>query len=660
MLRANLTRRWAVLGGLLGGLLALFAVLAGPAWAHATLVGTSPPAGYAVPRSPTTVSLTFDEPVTTGRHALVVTGPGGTAVSTGPLQHADGGRRISVTVDTRLPAGGYTVTWQVTATDGDVVGGSYGFAVGSGHVPATRSPQTRGLVAAAVLRWLLFTGLALALGGLFADQLARRRATGTELVPPRPLLRAGAALVLVATAGLAVHLLGGGSLLTGAGRFSVAALAGSAPGLLALIELLAAAIALAAALSPRPRLTGLPLLVIVAVEGVRAHPEAVAAGWGLLITVVHLGAAAVWVGALVQVLRVAKRWGAGNEVTWALLGDYARWALWLFVAVVVSGLGAAVVLFPTLPDLVRTGYGQVLLVKMLAVGVVAALALTSRRGLRGAPARGPAYDRPVRARTWNHGLGGAVRGERTVLLGVLALSAVLVSLAPPTPAAPAAPGPPPAPTGPVVPLAALVGQITVDVVASAGNLLVTVAAPEVGPAPRYRLSGSLTAAGRRQLLRVRGCGRGCFTAPVSWPVGRSALSLDVQASGWTGGQTRLTVPWPPQPDAAILPRVLAAMRAAGPIVVHEVDTSNTTGPSFPITAHLSGAQFLTSEPYGASGTGGVVVLTHLAGLTEIAFAFTPQNYFFRLWLDSADRIVREVVVSPSHLIIRTFSYGRPG
>lgn len=650
MLRAHLTRRGAVLGGLLSGLLALFAVLAGPAWAHATLIGTSPPAGYAVPRPPTTVSLSFDEPVTTGRHALVVTGPGGTAVSTGPLQHADGGRRISVTVDTRLPAGGYTVTWQVTATDGDVVGGSYGFAVGSGHVPATRSAQTRGLVAAAVLRWLLFTGLALALGGLFADQLARRRASGTELILPRPLLRAGAVLVLVATAGLAVHLLGGGSLLTGVGRFSVAALAGSPPGRLALIELLAAAAALAAALSPRPRLIGLPLLVIVAVEGVRAHPEAAAPGWGLLITMVHLCAAALWVGALVHVLRVAKRWGAGSEVTRALLGDYARWALWLFVAVVISGIAAAVVLFPTLEDVVRTGYGQVLLVKMLAVGVVAGLALLARLRLRHAAARDPADDR-------TRGLGGAVRGERTVLLGVLALTAVLVSLAPPTPATPAVPGPPPAPSGPVVPLAALVGQLTVDVTASAGNLLVTVAAPEIGPAPRYRLSGSLTAAGHRQLLRMRGCGSGCFTAPVAWPVGQSALRLDVRAPGWTGGQTLLTVPWPPQPDAAILPKVLAAMRAAGPIVVHEVDTSNTTGPSFPITVRLSGAQFLTSEPYGASGAGGVVVLARAASLTEIAFAFTPQNYYFRLWLDSADRIVREVIVSPNHLITRTFGYG---
>ncbi len=43
-----------------------------------------------------------------------------------------------------------------------------------------------------------------------------------------------------------------------------------------------------------------------------------------------------------------------------------------------------------------------------------------------------------------------------------------------------------------------------------------------------------------------------------------------------------------------------------------------------------------------------------------AFAFPANGIVVALWLDAADRVVREVLVSPNHLITRTFDYPPSG
>jgi len=176
--------------------------------------------------------------------------------------------------------------------------GEYRFAVGSSKGLALQSGEvaTEGVVVTSVLRWTMFTGLALALGGLIAAWLASQSATATERLP-HPWTRAGSSLGLAAAVGLALLVVGGaGSLSTRVERFSFDALTASTPGLVALGEVGAFGAALVLFLLHRRFLGGVVLLLVSVLEGVRAHPQASAGGVGVALTVVHLAAAAVWVG----------------------------------------------------------------------------------------------------------------------------------------------------------------------------------------------------------------------------------------------------------------------------------------------------------------------------------------------------------------------------
>lgn len=121
-----------------------------------------------------------------------------------------------------------------------------------------------------------------------------------------------------------------------------------------------------------------PLLAVVAAEAVRAHPAQQAPGWGAVLTGVHLLAAAVWAGALVQVVRTALRWRGHRRQAWALVGAYARLAGWLFAVVVATGTVAALLLVPW-ADWTGTAYGRTLLVTIALVSTTAVLALLARR-----------------------------------------------------------------------------------------------------------------------------------------------------------------------------------------------------------------------------------------------------------------------------------------
>lgn len=106
-----------------------------PAWAHDALASTDPAASQTVPRVPSAVALTFEEPPLTMGLQVVVTGPDG------PVQQ--GAPRLADDVVTQAlrgdaPKGTYTVDWRVTADDGHPVSGSFTFtALAAGAAAAT-------------------------------------------------------------------------------------------------------------------------------------------------------------------------------------------------------------------------------------------------------------------------------------------------------------------------------------------------------------------------------------------------------------------------------------------------------------------------------------------------------------------------------------------
>ena len=642
--------------GLLGALTVAgiaLAATAPAASAHATLLFTSPAADSAVPVPPDAITLTFNEPVTLVGTPVTLAGPGGRKIALGAARKSGGRNVVTVPVAARLPDGVYTVSWQVISADGDLVGSQYEFAVGPAPASlsgaAVAAPSTPGQWPLAVARWLLFAGLAAALGGLAGRGLA-----GLFRDPPVPLpdpwaLRASL-LGLAAGVVLAALQLGGGSLPAGLAHLSVPGLLSSGPGVVVAVEVASFAAAAVLLRLRRPRWAVLPLLAVVAAEGMRAHPENVVPVWGAMLTWAHLLAAALWAGMLLYVVRTGIAWREHPKAVRALVRLYARAAAWLFALVVVTGVVSALVLVP-LGSLFTTHYGWVLIVKAALVGAAAALALAGRRWLRHrpAPGAGPAL---------------ATRIEAGTLAGVLAVAALLGTIAAPSLASSgsALPFPPP-PSGPVVPLGGRAGEIGIYATASAGQIVLHLATPDENGAPAPHFTVSMTLAGPHGTAStpaVRGCGPGCVVAPARWARGDNLLTLGVTATGWTGGTTSLDVPWPPAAGASLLRRALAAMRQVRSMTVYEQVTSDTArGAGSMHATGVSGSQFLAAEPYA----GGVVPIADLVtgreGQQILLLGFPDAGTWAELTLgahDAPDRFAHEILVDPDHLISRGFAY----
>ncbi|MDT5364636.1 MAG: copper transport protein [Mycobacterium sp.] len=613
---------------------------AGTAAAHPTLLFTDPAADTAVPIAPQAITLMFNEPVTIGADAVVLLDKDGATVPIGVARTARGGQVVTARPSAPLPPGSYTVRWRATGTDGDLVEEEFRFGVGYALTAAasgTNGPPIAWLSAG--LRWLLFGGFAIAFGGLIAQRFTSSARAENPRLPPTRSWTIGALLVaLAAVAGL------GAEMVAEAGRVNVLWRDGS--GIILSVEAAGLLAALAVVGVRRRAWALLPLLVVVGAEGWRSHAHTVAGVWGALLTGVHLGAAAIWVGALVATTLAVLAWrGEPAALRWVLSG-YMRLAVWTFPVVIATGVVSALVLLP-LSEVFSTDYGRVLVVKLVLVAAAATLALTARRiqrnesGISKVPS--------------------VIRVESITLVAVLALSATLVST---TPARGAVQPAPPEPRGLVLPLGTLAGQIGVAVAASDGQLVVRLSAPQRGdfyaaqPDRHYTLSGRFGRPdGADATLPFRGCGQGCFVASAAWGDGDNVLSLAAGADDARGGPVSLLVPWPTRPGAEDLARAVAATRAAGQITVYESVTSDSTsGAGAPTPLELSAEFFVSQQPYAAGSAPQAVRVSSGSGATRLALGYPAASISMLLTLDKAGRIADETLTDPSHLVTRRIVY----
>jgi len=652
----NARGRPPTLAGLGCLLMAVLTVVMGsPAFAHATVVATNPAADRSVARSPAALSLSFNEDVKIGAIPVVLVDSAGDPESLGVAILSQHDTVLRVPVKSRLSGGVYSVTWQVTSADGDAVAGSYRFGVGpslAGQLAGGGGQQLSnpGMWPTALLRWLLFGAFAIGFGGIAASALARRRSVANQPPTPTPLVLPAAAVGVLAAAGLAALNIGGGDLVRGLTHPTASQLLQGREGVLVAIEVLAFAAAAAAAFLRRPTYAAAPFLVVAIAEGLRGHPDALAGGWGALLVTAHLCALALWVGGLVQVLRTASAWRAERRMVWLLLRDYSRWALWLFLGVLATGVTATIIVTP-LTSISSTTYGRVLLVKLALVAGAAVVAYTARRRLASATAVGAVV--------------GRARVESTVLLAVLAVTGLLVSEPPPRVPSGTPLFAPPL-RGRSVDVGGLAGQIGVLVQAAQGRVNVTLTAPELGSVDAqqppgqsqpYRLTGALhTSQGQHQPLIFAGCGTGCFTSPAKLTRGLDQLSLNVQAEGWNGGVIALTLPWPPHPAPRRLADVVAEMRRLPKFTLYEQVTSDTSeglGPRRRFS--LGGTEFVGSEPY-SQGRASLIDEYSAPGGTILDLAYPTDGINVQLTVDADNRIVRETLADPNHLVVRSFVY----
>jgi copper transport protein len=335
-------------------LLALVALAApASAFAHASVARTSPTYRERLERGPERVEIVFDQRVKALPDAIRVYGADGRVVS-GPARTVDGGLGVVAPV-VHVARGAYTVRWQAISGDGHVVSGVYTFGV---RVAAPEPTQAFGAggptTSEHVVRWLYFLGLALSIGGLGFRLLVLRGPLPPRL-ERRFYLLTGIGVVGVLEVGIAAFLLraedalqlplgdfvyGDLSPIAGGTRFGIAFIA------MTLGYALVAALLFLAWLTERRWLLWAALGVAAGFASglsLSGH-SAVDAGsskWSEGADWVHLVAACLWVGGLVQLL-------AAGERRREAFARFARLAPVLIAALLSAGIYLSVLRLPRL------------------------------------------------------------------------------------------------------------------------------------------------------------------------------------------------------------------------------------------------------------------------------------------------------------------------
>jgi len=99
-------------------------------WAHSGLTGSSPKVNQSVSTSPTSIKLTFSEPlmnVSEGANVILLTKVGGAKVATAKPTLLR--NQLSVKLTRKLSVGKYRVNFRVISADGHPISGNYTFSV---------------------------------------------------------------------------------------------------------------------------------------------------------------------------------------------------------------------------------------------------------------------------------------------------------------------------------------------------------------------------------------------------------------------------------------------------------------------------------------------------------------------------------------------------
>jgi copper transport protein len=424
------------------GLLVLPAV----ASAHALLISSNPPPGAGLAAAPPAITATFSEPLNRPLSSLKLTTASGAAVRA--TVATDGETRLVLRPLHRLARGVYALRWRtVSADDGHTAQGSYSFGVRAAVRGPAESVPAGPLAAGGWWRALLdavFDGvLILFCGGVFCSALLSPPGEpGGWLLPDghrreiarrqwRVTIGIGVAAVvcsLIATLADAAH--AGGGLSTGAlHAYFLSDAAGYAR--LAVPAMLLASVVIAARGAPG-RASAPAVLALAAVAAGGHASSAHLSGVAFASDLVHLIAASVWLGGIVNlaiawVPRLRDMGAAGRRrIVEVVLPRFGRVALPAFITLVIAGAVNAATELGTPRALWTDGYGRVLLAKTALVGVVALLSYRHALRLRPRLLASRDYDTRLERRHWQ-----LLASEPILGTGIVLAAALLVAYAPP-------------------------------------------------------------------------------------------------------------------------------------------------------------------------------------------------------------------------------------
>ncbi len=342
--------------------------------------------------------MAFSEAVRPLGPGLTLQGPRG-PVRLGPVRHPDGRPAVLAATLPTLADGSYLAGWRiVSADDGHVQAGAFGFAVGAGSGPVTSpAPPQLPTPWQATGRWLETAGVLLLVGVVTVVQTVWRRPgpIGPDEPRYRPL---GVLAAVVGAVGLAWQVAAGAATGGGLGPGAVGAFLAASPATarrtaveLVLLAATAAVLWWGAQRGRRPGPAALALAVAAVVAlALGAHATGLAPRWLFVpLEVVHLVAVGTWIGGLAVLALTARRAGIAAVRRFSVL------ALRAVLVVAVTGTWQGLAQVHGRTGLTGTDYGRVLAAKTAAFLVVLGLAavarfrLLPRAGSGTAPAQTP-------------------------------------------------------------------------------------------------------------------------------------------------------------------------------------------------------------------------------------------------------------------------------
>ena len=411
--------------------------------------------------------LTFDQQVRPVSGGTDVVDGAGTSVVAGDAHTAPGNvDQLIVPLKPGLQRGDYTVRWEIVSTDGHLISGIYAIGIGSGGPPPQAASQSTPLDwPFLIARFVYFAGLLLLVGGVVYRVAVYRPATASVTGEARRLMglrerhRANQVLALSAVLVLAggwVALTRQGAEVAGVSfweafdhRGPVASALdatrfgrqfGRGIDVTAVFTIL---VALAYAAVPLGRRVTEVLAVPAAAAGVWAIAAPGISGHAgdpgrgelaVAVDAVHVAAAAIWIGGLLQLALVTPHATRGladaqrGAVRAAAAARFSRIAVVSVGVLAVSGGARALWELSSVSQVWTTSYGRTLIAKTVLLLVTLALASRSRALFT----RFPLLRRSVAA-------------ELAVLAVVVAAVALLTNLPPGAkPPAASAATPPPA------------------------------------------------------------------------------------------------------------------------------------------------------------------------------------------------------------------------
>lgn len=406
------------------GMVLALALLVGqalPAFAHANLISSDPPAGAVLAASPASIVLDFSEEVDPALATLRLVDADNREVPVGPAVIDPASPRQLQLELPPLPESAYNAVWQVRSlVDGHITYGSVPFSVGRGlppvgllPAPGAPTPASAGpALADTLLRWGTFLAAALLAGSMLFPVLVWKPAYASVVSPPavtkasgvpgvRWLAQAGlAGMVFFSVTALLYQAHSTAFALPEVGfRAALVQLLWSRSGGFLFIRLILAGLLwlqLHRLVSPgapggelaEPRVSsrswlaaaGLAALLLLTIS-LQSHSAALASPLAIAADFLHLLAMSAWIGGLLPLALVLR---SGEVPASILVPRFSRVALASVAILALSGLALAYLHVGTLEALAATLYGRVLSVKtvlfglLVALGALNLLALTPR------------------------------------------------------------------------------------------------------------------------------------------------------------------------------------------------------------------------------------------------------------------------------------------